>query len=146
MLPSVSSHSLSSHKARQQLLFLNSPFSVMDSLVGLVGETPLRTCVLYRSFTWVSAPISLVLAKSRDTIRFSYNTPIMALFRPRAGSHTTTLSLPNDYPDAFYQTAVRTMLPRQMERLCLFLCTGQAQPPRRPVGLGLFSPSFCLAA
>lgn len=26
----------------QQLLFLNSPFSVMDSLVGLVGDRPLR--------------------------------------------------------------------------------------------------------
>ena len=86
--PSVSSHSLSIHKARQQLLFLNSPFSVMESLVGLVGEMPLRTCMLYRSFTWVSALISLVLAESSDTIRFSYNTPIMALFWLHAGNYT----------------------------------------------------------
>lgn len=90
-MPSVSSHSLSSRNARQQLLFLNSPFSVMESLVGLVGEMPFRTCMLYRSFTWVSALISLVLAESSDTIRFSYNTPIGALFWLRAGSHTVIL-------------------------------------------------------
>lgn len=59
----------------------------MESLVGLVGEMPLRTCMLYRSFTWVSALISLVLAESRDTIRFSYNTPTMALFRLHGGRH-----------------------------------------------------------
>lgn len=52
------------------------------------------------------------------------------------------LSLLNDYPDAFYQTAVRTMLPRQMERLCLFLRTRQAQLRLSPVSLGLFSLSF----
>lgn len=72
--PSVSSHSLSIHKAHQQLLFLNSPFSVMESLVGLVGEMPLRTCMLYRSFTWVSALISLVLAESSDTIDHPHST------------------------------------------------------------------------
>lgn len=71
-------------EARQQLLFLNSPFSVMESLVGWVGDSPLRTCMLYRSFTCVSALISLVLAESRDTIRFSYNTPTAALFGPHA--------------------------------------------------------------
>ena len=89
--PSVSSHSLSIHRARQQLLFLNSPFSVMESLVGLVGEMPLRTCTLYRSFTWVSALISLVLAESRDTIRFSCNTRIGALFGLHAGHHGVIL-------------------------------------------------------
>lgn len=89
--PSVSSHSLASHQGRQQLLFLNSPFSVMESLVGLVGERPFRTCMLYRSFTWVSALISLVLAESRDTIRFSYNTPIMALAWLHTGNHTIIL-------------------------------------------------------
>lgn len=75
----------------QQLLFLNSPFSVMESLVGLVGEMPFRTCMLYRSFTWVSALISLVLAESSDTIRFSYNTPNGALFWLHVGNCTVTL-------------------------------------------------------
>lgn len=76
---------------RQQLLFLNSPFSVMESLVGLVGEMPFRTCMLYRSFTWVSALISLVLAESSDMIRFSYNTPNRALFWLHVGNCAVTL-------------------------------------------------------
>lgn len=40
------SRSRSALRGRQQLLFLNSPFSVMESLVGWVGEMPLRTCML----------------------------------------------------------------------------------------------------
>lgn len=35
----------------------------------------------------------------------------------------------NDCSNAFYQTAVHMMLPRQMERLCLFLHPGQASFP-----------------
>lgn len=58
-------------KGHQQLLFLNSPFSVIDNLVGLVGEMPFRTCELQRSFTCVSALISRVLAASSDMILFS---------------------------------------------------------------------------
>lgn len=35
----------------QLLLFLNSPFSVICNLVGLVGERPLRVCMLYLSLS-----------------------------------------------------------------------------------------------
>ena len=38
-------------------------------------------------------------------------------------------ALPNDCSNAFYQTAVHKMLPRQMERLCLFLRPSRASFP-----------------
>lgn len=126
---------------RQQLLFLNSPFSVMESLVGLVGEMPFRTCMLYRSFTWVSALISLVLAESRDTIRFSYNTPNGALFWLHVGNCAVMLYQMTVLINAFYQTAVHMMLPRQMERLCLFLHPSQASFPWAQWVCVSFSPS-----
>lgn len=53
------------------LLFLNSPFSVICNLVGLVGEMPLRACMLYLSFSCVSALMRRALAASREAMRFS---------------------------------------------------------------------------
>lgn len=49
----------------------------------------------------------------------------------RATCRTSRRDTPlNDCSSTFYQTAVRMMLPRQMERLCLFLHTTQVQLPR----------------
>lgn len=56
---------------QQLLLFLNSPFSVICNLVGLVGEMPLRACMLYLSFSCVSALMRRALAASSDAMRFS---------------------------------------------------------------------------
>lgn len=53
------------------LLFLNSPFSVICNLVGLVGEMPLRACMLYLSFSWVRALMRRALAASSEAMRFS---------------------------------------------------------------------------
>lgn len=44
---SSQSQSVEACSLDQQLLFLNSPFSVMESLVGLVGDRPFRRlCML----------------------------------------------------------------------------------------------------
>lgn len=42
------------------------------NLVGLVGEIPLRVCVLYLSFSCVRALMSRALAASKEAMRFSW--------------------------------------------------------------------------
>lgn len=56
------------------LLFRNSPFSVICNLVGLVGERPLRACMLYLSLSCVRALMRRALAASREAMRFSCGT------------------------------------------------------------------------
>lgn len=59
-------------RGQQLLLFRNSPLSVICNLVGLVGEIPLRVCVLYLSFSCVRALMSRALAASKEAMRFSW--------------------------------------------------------------------------
>lgn len=72
LLSLTRSHSRSSRSRGQQLLlFRNSPLSVICNLVGLVGDIPLRVCVLYLSFSCVRALMSRALAASKEAMRFS---------------------------------------------------------------------------
>lgn len=102
---------------------LNSPFSVMESLVGLVGR-----CHFGPACCTVPSPGSSALIQSgvgRDPAArsvFLQHTKT-GLYSGSMWASAVMLYQMTALINAFYQTAVHMMLPRQMERLYASFCT-----------------------